>query len=144
MGGLRYDGLSRFARFCRPAEMATRPSCSPWLCRPVQGLVSPVGVLAATACNHLLAVLAGNYLTDIVPMHIIQIAAAASFILFGSGRSAAMSFRGRPEVQFLPFWTVAIAFFFAEMGDKTQLATVTLAAKFQSVIPSSPARRSRC
>lgn len=34
-----------------------------------------------------------------------------------------------------PFWTVAVAFFLAEMGDKTQLATVALAAQFQSLIP---------
>ena len=36
---------------------------------------------------------------------------------------------------FSPFWTVAVAFFFAEMGDKTQLATVALAAKYHSIIP---------
>ena len=34
-----------------------------------------------------------------------------------------------------PFWTVAIAFFFAEMGDKTQLATIALATKYTSIIP---------
>ncbi len=38
-------------------------------------------------------------------------------------------------IRFNPFWTVAVAFFFAEMGDKTQLATVALAAKYQSIIP---------
>jgi Ca2+/H+ antiporter, TMEM165/GDT1 family len=94
------------------------------------------GVFAATACNHLLAVLAGNYLTDIVPMHTIQIAAAASFILFGLWTIRGDELQGEDRrFNFAPFWTVAVAFFIAEMGDKTQLATVTLAAKFQSVIP---------
>jgi putative Ca2+/H+ antiporter (TMEM165/GDT1 family) len=34
---------------------------------------------------------------------------------------------------FSPFWTVAVAFFVAEMGDKTQLATISLAVKYQTV-----------
>jgi putative Ca2+/H+ antiporter (TMEM165/GDT1 family) len=34
-----------------------------------------------------------------------------------------------------PFWTVGIAFFVAEMGDKTQLATAALAANFNTVLP---------
>ena len=41
------------------------------------------GVFAATAANHLFAVAAGNYLTNIVPPVYVKIAAAASFILFG-------------------------------------------------------------
>ncbi len=32
-----------------------------------------------------------------------------------------------------PFWTVAIAFFIAEMGDKTQLATISLAVQYQTI-----------
>lgn len=32
------------------------------------------------------------------------------------------------------FWTTAVAFFFVEMGDKTQIATVALAARFQDVL----------
>ena len=36
--------------------------------------------------------------------------------------------------RFNPFWTVAIAFFIAEMGDKTQLATIALAAKYNSIM----------
>jgi len=41
------------------------------------------GVFVATAANHLLAVLVGNYLTHIIPMQYIKIAAAVSFIGFG-------------------------------------------------------------
>lgn len=84
----------------------------------------------------ILAVLAGNYLTDIVPVRYIQIAAAASFILFGLWTIRGDELQGEDKrFNFAPFWTVAIAFFLAEMGDKTQLATVTLAAKYQSVVP---------
>ncbi len=94
------------------------------------------GVFAATVCNHFFAVLAGNYLTSIVPMHYVQIAAAASFILFGLWTIRGDELEGEDRrYNFNPFWTVAIAFFFAEMGDKTQLATVTLAARYQSIMP---------
>lgn len=94
------------------------------------------GVLAATLVNHLLAVVLGSYLTDFVPMSTVQIAASASFILFGLWTLRGDELQGEDKrYKFSPFWTVAVAFFFAEMGDKTQLATVALAAKYQSIVP---------
>jgi putative Ca2+/H+ antiporter (TMEM165/GDT1 family) len=93
-------------------------------------------VFWATLFNHLLAVVVGNYLTHFIPIQYIQIAAAVSFILFGlwTIRGDALNNEDK-RCYFNPFWTVAIAFFIAEMGDKTQLATVALAAKYQSIIP---------
>jgi putative Ca2+/H+ antiporter (TMEM165/GDT1 family) len=32
------------------------------------------------------------------------------------------------------FWTTTVLFFFAEIGDKTQLATVALAARYQNLL----------
>jgi putative Ca2+/H+ antiporter (TMEM165/GDT1 family) len=94
------------------------------------------GVLVATILNHLFAVLVGNYLTELVPLHYIQIGAALSFIAFGLWTIRGDELGDEAEKQkFNPFWTVAIAFFIAEMGDKTQLATVALAAKYQTIIP---------
>ncbi len=94
------------------------------------------GVFWATAANHFLAVLAGNYLTHIIPMFWIKVAAAASFILFGLWTIRGDHLEGEDKrFNYSPFWTVVIAFFLAEMGDKTQLATVALAADFRTVIP---------
>lgn len=94
------------------------------------------GVLAATILNHLFAVLVGNYLTALVSLSTIQIVAALSFIVFGLWTIRGDELGDEAEKdKFSPFWTVAIAFFIAEMGDKTQLATIALAAKFQSLIP---------
>jgi putative Ca2+/H+ antiporter (TMEM165/GDT1 family) len=92
------------------------------------------GVFAATLVNHLLAVVAGNYLTRLMPLCYIQIAAAASFILFGLWTLRGDTLEGEDKrFNYSPFWTVAVAFFFAEMGDKTQLATVALATKSPSI-----------
>jgi putative Ca2+/H+ antiporter (TMEM165/GDT1 family) len=94
------------------------------------------GVLVATLLNHLLAVVLGNWLTSVVPFDGIQIAASASFILFGLWTLRGDRLEGEDKkYTYSPFWTVAVAFFFAEMGDKTQLATVALAAKYHSIIP---------
>jgi putative Ca2+/H+ antiporter (TMEM165/GDT1 family) len=93
------------------------------------------GVFAATLVNHLLAVVAGNYLTRLIPLSYIQIAAAASFILFGLWTLRGDTLEGEDKrFNYSPFWTVAVAFFFAEMGDKTQLATVALATQYDSII----------
>jgi len=94
------------------------------------------GVFAATILNHLFAVVVGSYLTRIIPLSYIQIAAAASFIIFGLWTIRGDSLDGEDKkTGRSPFWTVAIAFFFAEMGDKTQLATVALAAQYNSIVP---------
>jgi putative Ca2+/H+ antiporter (TMEM165/GDT1 family) len=94
------------------------------------------GVLVATLLNHFLAVYLGNYLTNFIPIHFIQIVAAFSFILFGLWTIRGDELDNEDKrFNFSPFWTVAIAFFLAEMGDKTQLATVALAAKYQTIIP---------
>ena len=94
------------------------------------------GIFAATILNHLFAVVVGNYLTHFIPMNYIQIAAAASFILFGLWTIRGDELNGEDKAsKRSPFWTVAIAFFIAEMGDKTQLATVALAAQFNTIIP---------
>jgi putative Ca2+/H+ antiporter (TMEM165/GDT1 family) len=94
------------------------------------------GVFVATAANHLLAVLVGNYLTHLIPMVYIKIAAALSFIIFGLWTIRGDKLEDEDKkYNFSPFWTVAIAFFLAEMGDKTQLATIALAADFGTIVP---------
>jgi len=94
-----------------------------------------LGVLAATLCNHFLAVVAGTYLTKIIPIYYVQVAASASFIFFGFWTLRGDTLEGEDKrFSYSPFWTVAIAFFLAEMGDKTQLATVALAAEYKSII----------
>ncbi len=94
------------------------------------------GVFVATAANHLLAVLVGNYLTSFIPLAYIKIGAALSFILFGLWTIRGDELQGEDRrFKFSPFWTVTVAFFIAEMGDKTQLATVALAADFNTVLP---------
>ncbi|MHB8880553.1 MAG: TMEM165/GDT1 family protein [Thermodesulfovibrionales bacterium] len=93
-------------------------------------------VFAATAANHLLAAAAGSYLTTLVPLGTIKIAAAASFIIFGLWTIRGDTLEGEDKkYHYSPFWTVTMAFFMAEMGDKTQLATVALAVKYNTIIP---------
>jgi len=94
------------------------------------------GVFLATALNHLLAVALGNYLTVLFPLNYIKIAAAIGFIIFGLWTLKGDNINCENQIQrFTPFWTVFIAFFIAETGDKTQLATIALAADFNEFIP---------
>ena len=94
-----------------------------------------IGIFVATAGNHLIAVMAGHYLDRVVPFQYIKIATSVSFILFGLWTLRGDKLQDEEnKYQFSPFWTITIAFFMAEMGDKTQLATVALAAKYNAIL----------
>lgn len=95
-----------------------------------------LGIFIATSANHLFAVAVGNYLTHIIPIIYIKIAASIFFILSGlwTLRGDKLSDE-ESRYNFSPLWSVMIAFFLAEMGDKTQLATIALAAKYSTIVP---------
>lgn len=86
-------------------------------------------VFAATLINHLMAVVFGNIITQFFPIAWVKFVAAVSFILFALWTIRGDTLEGEEKREgSSPFWTVAVAFFLAEMGDKTQLMTMSLAA----------------
>ena len=95
-----------------------------------------LAVFLATLVNHALAVVAGHFLTTVIPISIISFVAACSFIVFGlwTIRGDKLEGEDKKESRLGPILTVGIAFFLAEMGDKTQLATISLAVKYQNMI----------
>jgi Ca2+/H+ antiporter, TMEM165/GDT1 family len=95
-----------------------------------------LGVFIGTVANISLAVAAGRLLTRIVPLGIISFIAALSFIGFGLWILKRDELHGeeKRESKFGPVTTVAAAFFLAEMGDKTQLAAISLAVQYQNAL----------
>lgn len=94
------------------------------------------GVLVATLVNNALAVAVGGYLGTTFDFTTVQMIAAASFIAFGlwTLRGDGLHREEEKKSRYGPAITVALAFFVAEMGDKTQLAAAALAAKYRSPI----------
>lgn len=90
-----------------------------------------LGVLIATIFNHALAVAVGAYLGAKIPMDAVKIVAGVAFLVFGlwTLRGDKIDDEDNKKAKFGPIVTVAIAFFIAEMGDKTQLMTVAIAAE---------------
>jgi Ca2+/H+ antiporter, TMEM165/GDT1 family len=93
------------------------------------------GILAATLANHALASTVGTWVSAQVPPRVMAGILGATFIAFGlwTLRPDTLDGDGRPD-RFGPFVTTTVLFFLAEMGDKTQLATVALAARYQAIV----------
>lgn len=91
------------------------------------------GILVATLLNHALASYVGSFVTRYVSHEMLKNILAATFVGFGLWMLIPDKDDGFEEKRsWGPFVTTTVAFFFAEMGDKTQLATVALGAKFVS------------
>lgn len=89
-------------------------------------------ITAATAVVHLFSVAIGNVVGVALPTNVINVVAGLAFLGFGfwtlRGDELSDEEAGKAERSTRSaFFAVAIAFFLAELGDKTMLATVTLA-----------------
>jgi len=93
------------------------------------------GIFVATVLNHLLAASAGVWVANTVSPLILKRILAGIFLIFAVWILIPDKDEGLSETrQWGPFHTTVITFFLAEMGDKTQIATVTLAAKYSSLM----------
>jgi putative Ca2+/H+ antiporter (TMEM165/GDT1 family) len=91
------------------------------------------GITVATTLVHLVSVAVGHYLGVALPTHLIGIVGGVAFLVFGlwtlRGDSLDDEEKTKADrVTKSAFIAVASAFFLAELGDKTMLATVTLAS----------------
>ncbi len=95
-----------------------------------------LGILAATLANHAMAGALGAWITTLFSPETLRWVLGMSFIIMAAWTLIPDKF-DEDEAKFAHFGvfgTTLVAFFLAEMGDKTQVATVALAAEYHSVL----------
>lgn len=94
------------------------------------------GVTLATIANHALAGVVGRLVADLLDpetlrwLLAVSFAAMAAWALIPDRLGEGEATHGR---RYGPFLAATIAFFLVEMGDKTQIATVALAARYEAL-----------
>ena len=93
------------------------------------------GILVATLANHGMAGALGAWITSLVGPQTLRWVLGLSFLGMAAWTLVPDKFdEGDAKLaRHGVFLTTLIAFFLAEMGDKTQIATVALAAQYQSL-----------
>ncbi len=95
-----------------------------------------LGIFVATIANHFLAALLGSEVAALLDGRWFRYLVAASFIAMGLGTLVPDKFDDidAKPARFGAFLTTVVAFFLVEMGDKTQVATIALGARFHDVV----------
>ncbi len=95
------------------------------------------GILIATLANHALAGVVGAWVTTQLGPYVLRWVLGGSFLAMAVWMLIPDKIDdGGPDSTpvFGVFGTTVVAFFLAEMGDKTQVATVMLAAQYSSTV----------
>lgn len=94
-----------------------------------------LGILFATLANHFLAGYVGSWIASLISPVTMRWIIAISFFVFGAWALKPDNLNENQNLGSASvFLTTLIAFFLVEMGDKTQLATVALAARYNSLV----------
>ena len=94
-----------------------------------------LGIFAATTVNHALAGALGSWITSALGPDVLRWVLGGSFIAMAAWMLIPDKFDegdGDAAPRAGVFVTTLVAFFIAEMGDKTQVATVMLAARYDA------------
>jgi Ca2+/H+ antiporter, TMEM165/GDT1 family len=97
-----------------------------------------LGVLTATLVNHVFAGLVGQWVADQLGPTLLRWVVAGLFLGMAVWVMVPDKLDARTEklgARFGVYGTTVIAFFLAEMGDKTQIATAGLAAHYHDLVP---------
>ena len=89
-------------------------------------------VFSAAGLLMAVAVIFGSLITSMIPIFYIKLLAGIFFIAFGIWNwfGKEEEEEGAKQSNGSPFWIVFSAFLLAELGDKTQLATIALSAEY--------------
>lgn len=96
------------------------------------------GIFVATVFNHAFAAAVGSLVSELLGPGVMRWVLGLSFLgmaawIMVPDEVDADGLNGAPLAKYGVFLTTLLAFFVAEMGDKTQVATVALAARYESM-----------